>query len=120
MLSTFYKQISTAALAAALAGSCALAAQEPNPTQVAPGARQGEVIAQGPNGTYIYHVNVVQRSLDGVNYINRNGKTHIGFAGTNLMPNARGEASVESVTGKTKISAKFEGLTPANGFGEEY
>jgi outer membrane protein OmpA-like peptidoglycan-associated protein len=120
MLSTFYKQISTAALAAALAGSCALAAQEPNPTQVAPGARQGEVIAQGPNGTYIYHVNVVQRSLDGVNYINRNGKTHIGFAGTNLMPNARGEASVESVTGKTKISAHFEGLTPANGFGEEY
>ena len=79
MLSTIYKQISTAAFAVAIAGSCAIAAQEPNPTQVAPGARQGEVIAQGPNGTYIYHVNVVQRSLDGVNYINRNGKTHIGF-----------------------------------------
>lgn len=114
------KQISTAALAVLVAGSCALAAQEPNPTQVAPGAHHTEVISEGPNGTYIYHVNVVQRSLDGVNYINRNGKTHIGFAGTNLMPNARGEASVESVTGKTKISAKFEGLTPANGFGEEY
>src|SRR5580658_6703967 len=115
-----WKQVSTAALATLLAGGLALTAQEPNPTQVAPGARQGEVIAQGQNGTYIYHVNVVQRSLDGVNYINRNGKTHIGFAGTNLMPNARGEAVVESVTGKTKISAKFEGLTPANGFGEEY
>jgi len=117
---SIWKQISTAALAAVVAGSCVIAAQEPNPTSVAPGARQGEVITQGPNGTYIYHVQVVQRSLDGVNYINRNGKTHIGFAGTNLMPNARGEASVESVTGKTKISAKFEGLTPANGFGEEY
>jgi len=113
-----WKQI--AALAVVAAGACALTAQEPNPTSVAPGARQGEVITQGPNGTYIYHVQVVERSLDGVNYINRNGKTHIGFAGTNLMPNARGEASVQSVTGKTKISAKFEGLTPANGFGEEY
>ena len=115
-----WKQISTAALAVAITGSCALAAQEPNPTSVAPGAQQGEMIAQGPNGTFIYHVKVVQRSLDGVNYINRNGKTHVGFAGTNLMPNAHGEAAVESVTGKTKISAKFDGLTPANGFGEEY
>jgi len=114
------KPIYSAVLAAVVAGSCALAAQEPNPTSVAPGAQHGEMIAQGPNGTYIYHVNVVQRSLDGVNYINRNGKAHIGFAGTNLMPNARGEASVESVTGKTKISAKFEGLTPANGYGPEY
>ena len=31
-----------------------------------------------------------------------------------------GEAKVESVTGKTKISVKFDGLTPANGFGPEY
>src|SRR5471032_74882 len=115
-----WKQISTVALAATIAGTSALLAQEPNPTSVAPGARQGEVIAQGPNGSYIYHVHVVERALDGVNYINRNGRTHVGFAGTNLIPNARGEASVESVTGKTKISAKFDGLTPANGFGEEY
>jgi len=122
MFRTFcnWKQISTAALAAVIAGGCTLAAQVPNPTSVAPGAQQGEMIAQGPNGTYIYHVHVVQRSLDGVNYINRNGKTHVGFMGTNLMPGAHGEASVESVTGKTKISAKFDGLTPANGFGEEY
>jgi len=119
MFST-WKQVSVAALAAVFAGSSALVAQEPNPTQVAPGVRQGEVLTQGPNGTYIYHVHVVERSLDGVNYINRNGRTHIGFAGTNLMPNARGEAIVESVTGKTKISAKFDGLTPANGFGPEY
>ena len=94
MLST-WKQISAAALAVVFAGSFALVAQEPNPTQVVPGARQGEVLAQGPNGTYIYHVHVIERSLDGVNYINRNGRTHIGFVGTNLMPNARGEAIVE-------------------------
>jgi outer membrane protein OmpA-like peptidoglycan-associated protein len=115
-----WKQMFAATLSVVLAGSCAIAAQEPNPTSVAPGAQQAEIMAKGPNGTYVYQVNVVQRSLEGVNYINRNGKTHVGFQGTNLMPNARGEASVESVTGKTKISAKFEGLTPANGFGPEY
>ncbi len=36
-------------------------AQEPNPTAVAPGAKSAQVIAEGPNGTYIYHVKVVQR-----------------------------------------------------------
>ena len=95
-------------------------AQVPNPTTVAPGARSGEVIAQGKDGTYIYHVKVVQRSLDAVNYLNRRGSTHVNFAGTNLMPGARGEAKVDSQTGKTQIAVKFEGLSPANGFGAEY
>jgi outer membrane protein OmpA-like peptidoglycan-associated protein len=98
----------------------AAVAQEANPTTVAPGARSAQVITEGPNGTYIYHVKVVQRELDAVNYLNRSGATHVDFVGTDLMSGARGDAKVESVTGKTKISAKFEGLTPANGFGPEY
>jgi outer membrane protein OmpA-like peptidoglycan-associated protein len=108
--------------AALLAGLCAAAcAQVPNPTSVTPGARHADVVAEGPSGnTYIYHVKVVQRSLDAVNYVNRNGATHVNFEGTELMPSAHGDAKVESVTGKTKISAKFDGLTPANGFGPEY
>lgn len=36
------------------------------------------------------------------------------------MPSARGDGKVNSVTGKTEISVHFEGLTPANGFGQEY
>jgi outer membrane protein OmpA-like peptidoglycan-associated protein len=95
-------------------------AQEANPTTVAPGAKTGEVIAQGPNGVYIYHVKVVERQLDAVNYFNRSGSTHVGFEGTNLLPGAKGDAKVNSLTGKTEISAHFEGLPPANGFGEEY
>jgi outer membrane protein OmpA-like peptidoglycan-associated protein len=95
-------------------------AQEPNPTTVAPGAKTGEVIAQGPNGVYVYHVKVVERQLDAVNYFNRSGSTHVGFKGTNLLPGARGDAKVNSVTGKTEISVHFEGLSPANGFGAEY
>ena len=95
-------------------------AQEANPTTIAPGAKTGEVIAQGPNGVYIYHVKVVERQLDAVNYFNRSGATHVGFTGTKLVPTARGDAKVDSVTGKTEISAHFEGLPPANGFGAEY
>ncbi len=101
-------------------GVGAVTAQEPNPTSVAPQQRSADVIQEGPNGIFIYHVKVVQRDLDAVNYLNRRDATHVDFAGTDLMPNARGNAKVESVTGKTKISAKFEGLTPANGFGPEY
>jgi outer membrane protein OmpA-like peptidoglycan-associated protein len=95
-------------------------AQEPNPTTMAPGAQSANVVAKGPNGIYIYHVKVVQRELDAVNYLNRSGSTHVNFVGTELMPGARGDAKVASVTGKTQISVHFSGLTPANGFGKEY
>src|SRR6201996_2365255 len=98
-----------------LLGAGVVCAQEANPTSVAPGAKRGEVVAEGPNGIYIYHVKVVQRELDAVNFFNRKGATHVGFVGTELMQSARGEAKVDSVTGKTNIEVKFEGLTPANG-----
>jgi outer membrane protein OmpA-like peptidoglycan-associated protein len=103
-----------------LLGMVAARAQEANPTSVGPGAKRGEVIAEGPNGIYIYHVKVVQRELDAVNYFNRRGPTHVGFVGTDLMPAARGDGKVDSQTGKTNIEVKFDGLTPANGFGPEY
>ncbi len=103
-----------------LLGAGAAYAQEANPTSVAPGAKRGEVVAEGPNGIYIYHVKVVQRELDAVNFFNRRGPTHIGFAGTDLMPAARGDGKVDSQTGKTNIEVRFDGLTPANGFGPEY
>ncbi len=122
MFGTCKRKIGTAIpIVAFLSGICFVAgAQVPNPTTVAPGATSGQVVAQGPNGVYIYHVKVVERQLDAVNYFNRSGSTHVGFEGTNLMPSARGEAKVNSLTGKTEISAHFEGLTPANGFGPEY
>ncbi len=97
-----------------------LSAQEANPTAIAPGARSADVIAQSENGTYVYHVKVVQRDLDAVNYLNRSGSTNVGFEGTNLMQKAHGVGKVDSKTGKTNISVKFEGMSPANGFGPEY
>jgi outer membrane protein OmpA-like peptidoglycan-associated protein len=101
-------------------GGSTIHAQEPNPTTVAPGAQSANVMAKGPNGIYVYHVKVVQRELDAVNYLNRSGSTKVGFVGTELMPRASGEGRVDSQTGKTHISVHFSGLTPANGFGKEY
>ena len=114
-----------AALSSAAALTFALAlpgahAQDPNPTAVAPGARSAEIVADTENGVYIYHVKVVQRDLDAVNYLNRSGSTNVGFEGTNLMPKAKGVAKVDSKTGKTNISVKFQGMSPANGYGPEY
>jgi outer membrane protein OmpA-like peptidoglycan-associated protein len=117
-----WKRLAIAGAALALVCVCAsqASAQEPNPTTVAPGAQSANVMAKGPNGIYVYHVKVVQRELDAVNYLNRRGATKVGFVGTELMPRANGEGKVDSQTGKTQISVHFSGLTPANGFGKEY
>jgi outer membrane protein OmpA-like peptidoglycan-associated protein len=72
------------------------------------------------NGAYFYQVTVVQRDLDAVNYLHRSGSTKIGFRGTSLLPNAKGEAKVQSERGRITIDASFKGLTPANGFGPGY
>src|SRR5271170_4462498 len=96
----------------------ALNGQEPNPTaQMAP---QDQQIEKQDNGIYLYRVKVVQRDLDAVNYMHRSGSTTIAFKGTTLLPLAKGEAKVTSERGGIHIEAKFQGLTPANGFGPEY
>jgi outer membrane protein OmpA-like peptidoglycan-associated protein len=97
------------------------AAQEPNPTSqpaTAPDEVANPITEQ--NGIYIYKVKVVQRNLDCVNYLHRSGSTHIGFRGTTLLPGAHGDAKVTSERGGITVDAKFDGLTPANGFGPEY
>ncbi len=101
------------------ASETALRAQEPNPmSQAAPA--QGNEITKQDNGIYLYRVKVVQRDLDAVNYFHRSEPTKIAFKGTTLLPLAKGEAKVTSERGGIVIEAKFEGLTPANGFGKEY
>jgi outer membrane protein OmpA-like peptidoglycan-associated protein len=89
-------------------------AQEANPTGQTP------IPITKENGIYIYRVKVVQRNLDCVNYLHRSGSTTISFDGTPLLQGAKGEAKVTSERGGITIEAKFDGLTPANGFGNEY
>jgi outer membrane protein OmpA-like peptidoglycan-associated protein len=81
-----------------------LAAQAPNPSQPMP----------------IFRVTVVSRTTKAVNYHHRTGTTHIDFRGTELMPPARGNASVQSQMGSTKVSTELSHLSPASQFGPEY
>ena len=105
-------------LAALFLTAGVLAAQEPNPTTQSPVTGPSQITEQ--NGIYIYRVRVVERKLDCVNYLHRSGSTTIGFSGTPLLAAAHGEAKVNSERGGISIDARFEGLTPANGFGPEY
>lgn len=49
----------------------------------------------------IFHVTVVENTIVAVNYQYRQGPTKIDFRGTVLMPEAKGEATVESKRGRT-------------------
>src|SRR5580692_1442838 len=89
----------------------AQAPQAPNPTQ--------QTIEIGGT-TPIYRITVVARTTKAINYHHRSGSTKIGFRGTALMPEARGEAKVESKQGVIKIDADMEKLGPATQFGPEY
>src|SRR3981189_1011891 len=103
------KLFTAAALGVGLSGVTALYGQEPNPTaQTAP--KQEQQIEKQDNGIYLYRVKVVQRDLDDVNHLQRNGSTPIGFKGTTLLPLAKGEARVTSERGGIHIEARFQGL----------
>src|SRR5580700_1232067 len=89
----------------------AQAPQAPNPTQ--------QPIDNGVTAP-IYRITVVARTTKAINYNHRSGATKIGFRGTALMPEARGEARMESKQGVIKIDADMERLGPATQFGQEY
>ena len=68
----------------------------------------------------IYRVTVVSRTAQAVNYRHRSGATKINFAGTALMPKARGEAKVESKKGYIEIEVEFDEMNVAQKYGPEY
>jgi len=86
---------------------------------VGPGlAQQSDV--QPMEKTPVFSANVVSRTTKAVDYRHRGGSTKVDLRGTELMPQATGEAKVESRTGRLEINAKLEGMEPANKFGFEY
>jgi len=94
----------------------AQSAQAPNPAQ-----QSSENAARMAAGaTPIYRVTVIARTTKAINYNHRSGPTNIDFRGTALLPEARGEARVESKQGVIKIDARMEKLQPATKFGPEY
>jgi len=67
-----------------------------------------------------FHVTVVSRSVNAVNYRHRSGGTGLDFRGTNLMPEAKGRAKVESRTGRMQVAASFEHLRKPQTIGPEF
>src|SRR5579862_2498983 len=70
--------------------------------------------------TPMFHVTVVSRSVQAVNYEHRSGSSKVDFAGTELMPSANGEAGVNSKRGSIEIDAEFGNLQRPTTFGNEY
>ena len=105
-------------MATGLMGSATLLhAQEANPTSV-PGQRAAAVTQNGD--IFFYKVTAVQRDIDAVNYLHRSGTTHIGFQGTEMLPEGKGQADVKSERGLITVHAEFKGLRPANSFGKDF
>jgi outer membrane protein OmpA-like peptidoglycan-associated protein len=93
--------------------TAAIGQQPANPTQVQ--------IQGGPeNPLYKITVNVVERTTKAVNYRHRGSATKVDFRGTALLPEARGEAKVESKQGYIEIEVEFDELQGATRFGPEY
>jgi outer membrane protein OmpA-like peptidoglycan-associated protein len=98
-----------------VASIAVVCAQAPNPTQT----RTQEPVRL--ESQPLYKVTVVSRTAKAVNYRSRGGATKIDFRGTALMPEARGEAKVESKQGYIEIEVEFDDINrPASQFGPEY
>jgi outer membrane protein OmpA-like peptidoglycan-associated protein len=67
-----------------------------------------------------FRVVVTSRTTTAVNYKHRSGATKVDFSGTNLMPNATGQAKVESKKGYIEIEVEFGNLEKPTTFGNEY
>ncbi len=86
------------------------------------GAAMAQVQVQrgGDNPIYKITINVVERTTTAINYQHRSGSTTIDFRGTPLLPEAKGEAKVESKQGYIEIEVEFDKLQPATRFGSEF
>jgi outer membrane protein OmpA-like peptidoglycan-associated protein len=85
-----------------------------------PDTYQDQTRVEPMEHTPVYRVKVVSRSAEAVNYQHHSGKTSLDFRGTNLMPDARGRATVESRTGRIEINTELEHLQSPRNFGPEY
>ncbi|HYT68944.1 MAG TPA: OmpA family protein [Vicinamibacterales bacterium] len=90
----------------------AIAQPPPNPSQTSDTAQ--------PDRVPIFRVTVVGRTAPAINYRPRRGETKIDFAGTPLLPQAKGKATISGEKGYIRIDAKFDDLQPATRFGPEY
>ena len=70
--------------------------------------------------TPVFRVNVVSRTTKAVNYRHRGGSTTVDIKGTDLMPDARGKAKVDSKAGRLQINVELSRLGPPSKIGPQY
>jgi outer membrane protein OmpA-like peptidoglycan-associated protein len=92
-----------------LLASVCVVAQDQTQTQVEPMDR-----------VPTFRVTVVSRSTSAVNYRHHSGKTEVEFRGTEMMPEGKGKAKVESRTGRLEIETDVENLRESRSYGPEY
>lgn len=68
----------------------------------------------------VYRVTVVEHGIDAISYQYGVPPTKVDFRGTVLLPDGKGEATVQPRQGSTEVSAKFEKLPAPTRFGREY
>jgi outer membrane protein OmpA-like peptidoglycan-associated protein len=76
------------------------------------------VISVGPASGY--HVIVISRTVQAINYRHKSGASDVDFAGTALLPSADGKAKVRSKRGTMEVEAEFGNLQNPTTFGGEY
>lgn len=68
----------------------------------------------------VYRVTIVQRTTPALNYGHREEPTKIDFKGTPLLPEAHGDATVDTRHGAAAIDAHFDRVPPPTRFGSQY
>jgi len=71
------------------------------------------------NATTGYHMHVVSRSIEAVDYRHK-GSTKVSLKGTDLMPEVKGEAKVEGKANGEQVDVNLEHLGPPHNFGLAY
>jgi outer membrane protein OmpA-like peptidoglycan-associated protein len=103
-----------------LACTVSVWAQEPNPTQRLNQQQQSTVVQSGTAEAPVFRMTVVERSIQAVNYRHRSGSTEVDLRGTELMPEARGKAKVNSKQGRLEIDADMNHVVAPGTYGAEY
>jgi outer membrane protein OmpA-like peptidoglycan-associated protein len=83
-------------------------------------AQQENTPTEPMDQTPVFRVNVVSRTTKAVNYRHRGGSTIVDIRGTDLMPEARGKAKVDSKAGRLQINVDLSHLGRAGQIGPQY
>ncbi|HYM07738.1 MAG TPA: hypothetical protein VEU11_14375 [Terriglobales bacterium] len=83
-------------------------------------ARAQDAPADTNQTSPVYRVTVVSRTTKAINYGHLTAPTKVGLKGTVLLPEAQGEARVQSRRGNAEIEVKVNHLGAPSRFGSEY